>query len=82
VRTRADTLAVWVWWCLRCWFEDSYWTYLFLGLVAVACVYCLIVYCIALYKYRSRAYELGTTRHDTRRSTQRGVRAQRSGSAG
>jgi hypothetical protein len=52
----------------RCWFEDDYWTFLFLGFVALSCLYCLGVYCLALFKYRTRLYDAGTptarhTRH-------------------
>lgn len=44
----------------QCWFEDDYWTFLFLGFVALSCLYCLGVYCLALFKYRTRLYDAGT----------------------
>ncbi|ELR24101.1 uncharacterized protein ACA1_153000 [Acanthamoeba castellanii str. Neff] len=46
----------------QCWFEDDYWTFLFLGFVALSCLYCLGVYCLALFKYRTRLYDAGTVK--------------------
>ncbi len=48
----------------RCWFGEDRWTYLFITCVTISWLYCIVVYCLALFKFRTRVYESGIHMHE------------------